>query len=322
MEKLGVPHPVCVDTSKLITYNILFQILSSCGPISVPFFMVVVFFGSFYLINLMLAVVALSYEEESQITQEERRKDLTDHRDDSTFSFDPSNLNVKKLAKHKKKRIDSRKGVLLQSYSRKKTRRRKRGRSNASGVNNSNSGGAGSGGSENNTPPLQQPSDNTPKQHSVTPTPSPSPRHSNSSQRPQVLPVVKTVQLIDSPLKQQQLQFAIDLEDQQEDSNMQDVSKQQPKQQKTVEINPKNMLTPYRGQLHSRQASSNASEGNNQSSLDDSGVVDDHEEPTSEEVQQQSSLSLPPTSIAITTTTSLHHHSMLPPNVVRVSNKI
>jgi hypothetical protein len=31
---------------------------------------VVVFFGSFYLINLMLAVVALSYEEEAEITQE------------------------------------------------------------------------------------------------------------------------------------------------------------------------------------------------------------------------------------------------------------
>lgn len=34
------------------------------------FFTVVVFFGSFYLINLMLAVVALSYEEEAEITQE------------------------------------------------------------------------------------------------------------------------------------------------------------------------------------------------------------------------------------------------------------
>lgn len=44
--------------------------LSSCGPISVSFFTVVVFFGSFYLINLMLAVVALSYEEEAEITQE------------------------------------------------------------------------------------------------------------------------------------------------------------------------------------------------------------------------------------------------------------
>lgn len=50
-----------------------------------------------------------------------------DHRDDSTFSFDPSNLNVKKLNKHYNKKIDSRKGVLLASYSRKKTKRRKKG---------------------------------------------------------------------------------------------------------------------------------------------------------------------------------------------------
>lgn len=39
---------------------------------SVSFFTVVVFFGSFYLINLMLAVVALAYEEEAEITLEVR----------------------------------------------------------------------------------------------------------------------------------------------------------------------------------------------------------------------------------------------------------
>ncbi|XP_073953566.1 sodium channel protein 60E-like [Choristoneura fumiferana] len=104
-------------------------VLSSCGPMSVSFFTVVVFFGSFYLINLMLAVVALSYEEESQITQEERKKDLNEHRDDSTFSFDPTSLAVRTLAKDSKKRIDARKGLLLASYSRKRTRRRKRGKS-------------------------------------------------------------------------------------------------------------------------------------------------------------------------------------------------
>jgi hypothetical protein len=46
------------------------KVLAACGPMSVSFFTIVVFFGSFYLINLMLAVVALSYEEESQITNE------------------------------------------------------------------------------------------------------------------------------------------------------------------------------------------------------------------------------------------------------------
>lgn len=44
---------------------------------SVSFFTVVVFFGSFYLINLMLAVVALSYEEEAEITQEVSGKNGT-----------------------------------------------------------------------------------------------------------------------------------------------------------------------------------------------------------------------------------------------------
>lgn len=44
--------------------------MSTSGPMSVFFFCVVVFFGSFYLINLMLAVVALAYEEEAEITLE------------------------------------------------------------------------------------------------------------------------------------------------------------------------------------------------------------------------------------------------------------
>ncbi|XP_032520124.2 sodium channel protein 60E-like [Danaus plexippus] len=122
-----------LTTFQLITLdyweNVYNMVLSSCGPMSVSFFTVVVFFGSFYLINLMLAVVALSYEEESQITQEERKKDLNEHRDDSTFSFDPTSLAVRTLAKDSKKRIDARKGLLLASYSRKRTRRRKRGKS-------------------------------------------------------------------------------------------------------------------------------------------------------------------------------------------------
>lgn len=64
-----------------------------------------------------------------KISKQERKKDLNEHRDDSTFSFDPSSLAVRTLAKDSKKRIDARKGLLLASYSRKRTRRRKRGRS-------------------------------------------------------------------------------------------------------------------------------------------------------------------------------------------------
>ncbi|XP_015174798.1 PREDICTED: sodium channel protein 60E isoform X1 [Polistes dominula] len=157
-----------LTTFQLITLDywedVYNKVLSACGPISVSFFTVVVFFGSFYLINLMLAVVALSYEEEAEITNEERRKDLTDHRDDSTFSFDPTKINIKTLTKEKQKKIDARKGVLLSSYTRKKTRRRKRGRSSAGQEKN---GGA--------------------RSRSVTPSPSPSPRH--SSVRPSHLPL-------------------------------------------------------------------------------------------------------------------------------------
>jgi len=104
---------------------------------------------------------------------QERRKDLTDHRDDSTFSFDPSKITVKQLDKNKRKRVDSRKGVLLASYTRKKTRRRKRGRSGGCGLGDNNAGEHGQG---------QQ-------GHSRSATPSP--RHSDSApcpdQRPQSL---------------------------------------------------------------------------------------------------------------------------------------
>ncbi|XP_076749485.1 sodium channel protein 60E isoform X1 [Xylocopa sonorina] len=156
-----------LTTFQLITLDywedVYNKVLSACGPISVSFFTVVVFFGSFYLINLMLAVVALSYEEEAEITNEERRKDLTDHREDSTFSFDPTKINVKTLAKEKQKKLDARKGVLLSSYTRKKTRRRRRGRSSAG---------------SSSTPCGQDKGGSVPSR-SITPSPSPSPRHSN-----------------------------------------------------------------------------------------------------------------------------------------------
>ncbi|XP_065093737.1 sodium channel protein 60E isoform X3 [Ochlerotatus camptorhynchus] len=159
-----------LTTFQLITLdyweNVYNMVLATCGPMSVSFFTVVVFFGSFYLINLMLAVVALSYEEEAEITQEERRKDLIDHRDDSTFSFDPASLNVKQLSKQQRKKLDARKGVLLASYSRKKTRRRKKGKEGGENENHLS------------------------KSRSVTPSPSPSPRH--SIVRPQALALQRT----------------------------------------------------------------------------------------------------------------------------------
>ncbi|XP_033606691.1 sodium channel protein 60E isoform X3 [Cryptotermes secundus] len=253
-----------LTTFQLITLdyweNVYNMVLSSCGPISVVFFTVVVFFGSFYLINLMLAVVALSYEEEAEITQEERRKDLTDHRDDSTFSFDPSKINVKQLDKHKRKRVDSRKGVLLASYTRKKTRRRKRGRG----------GGCGSG--DNNTGVQSQSQGQQGHSRSATP----SPRHSSSApcpeQRPQSLTLTPPPQAKGPATPQPPATCSEHAAD---------------------TLHPANALAPgppHRGQLlTSRHPSSNNSDNNNrESSLDDSGVVDDHEEGdvTSEDVTQ------------------------------------
>ena len=49
------------------------QVLSAMGSWYVFYFMFVVFFGSFYLINLVLAVVAVSYQQEVVSMQERVR---------------------------------------------------------------------------------------------------------------------------------------------------------------------------------------------------------------------------------------------------------
>ncbi|KAH8283438.1 hypothetical protein KR018_001668, partial [Drosophila ironensis] len=266
-----------LTTFQLITLdyweNVYNMVLATCGPMSVSFFTVVVFFGSFYLINLMLAVVALSYEEEAEITNEERKKDLLDHRDDSTFSFDPSVLSVKKLNKNNKKKIDSRKGVLLASYSKKKTRRKKTkgGKEAATGNGNGN----GSGGSNGNG---HEPG----KSHSATPSPGPSPRHSASSDRPSAL-------ALQAQRQYQQMEQAKANASEAATAATAAASTTTPApkarisfQDSGVGVKNPNMLYPsdYKGQIvaSSRQTSSNSSGVNRESSQDDSGVVDDHEE--------------------------------------------
>ena len=51
---------------RLFKCSILLQITAAAGTWSIFYFMMVIFFGSFYLINLVLAVVAVSYEQETQ----------------------------------------------------------------------------------------------------------------------------------------------------------------------------------------------------------------------------------------------------------------
>nr|XP_032292108.1 sodium channel protein 60E isoform X3 [Drosophila virilis] len=253
-----------LTTFQLITLdyweNVYNMVLAACGPMSVIFFTVVVFFGSFYLINLMLAVVALSYEEEAEITNEERKKDLLDHRDDSTFSFDPSVLNVKKLSKNNKKKIDSRKGVLLASYSKKKTRRKK---TKGGKDNTSNNGSNG----------VEQ---EHIKSLSATPSPGPSPRNS-TTERPSALALQAQQQMEQQQQQQQQQQQLVQTETAATSQSKTRISFRE------GSIKNPNMLYPsdYKGQLmtSSRQTSSNSSGGvNRESSQDDSGVVDDHEE--------------------------------------------
>ncbi len=184
----------------------------------------------------MLAVVALAYEEEAEITLEERKKDLIDHRDDSTFSFDPATLNLKQLSKQpfEKKDARTRKGLLLASYSRKKTKKRKKG------------GGGGGNNVRGNmsSSPCNERENEDSKSRSVTPSPSPSPRVS----KPQVLQTQRSRGLLQQAQLNQIQQQGLQIEDKNSDQPI------------------VNTLHPmgYRGQLlpTSRQASSNASEGN------------------------------------------------------------
>lgn len=211
----------------------------------------------------MLAVVALSYEEEAEITQEERRKDLIDHRDDSTFSFDPSSLSIKQLSKQASKKFDSKKNVLMASYSRKKTRRKRKGK-DMKATNNKNQ----QANSNSNSDAVDDnKSDN--KSRSATPTPNPSPRHSSGggTVRPQALALQQKNRGLLQQAQLNQLQQQNLTAENEENENS-------------------NTLHPLRGQLlSSRQASSNRD-----SSLDDSGVVDDHEDNQEVEVEHPSNM--------------------------------
>ncbi|CAG7829681.1 unnamed protein product [Allacma fusca] len=109
-------------------------ILSSTTPWSVLFFLVVIFLGSFYLLNLMLAVVAMSYEEEYQQSTQvplTKHQKLSLTRKASTFSFDdPVKLKVTAMT-HYRKRTPSEREMIARtlknsSLSRRKLRRMKR----------------------------------------------------------------------------------------------------------------------------------------------------------------------------------------------------
>lgn len=202
---------------------------------------------------------------------------------------------MKKLNKYHKKKIDSRKGVLLASYSRKKTRKRKKGKE-----------------SENNGTKQQQqvtkfqPMTLNPVQNAIvffnsisknaSRSITPSPRES-VVQRPQVLAVQRTRALGSHAVP----------------------AAPQPAPNPNV-LHP--MGVNYRGQLlpSSRQASSNASEGgaNRESSLDDSGVVDDHEDQDHELTNLSSSADVTQRDGTPFTTTTVTAAASINPGEVQV----
>lgn len=47
------------------------QVLKTAGPWHMCFFVVIIFLGSFYLVNLILAIVAMSYDELQKKAEEE-----------------------------------------------------------------------------------------------------------------------------------------------------------------------------------------------------------------------------------------------------------
>lgn len=57
----------------------LIQLLRAGGPWNVFYFIITIFFGAFYLINMMMAVVSLAYAEEDKVdsacrqTKEEKK---------------------------------------------------------------------------------------------------------------------------------------------------------------------------------------------------------------------------------------------------------
>jgi len=59
------------------------QVLTANGSIHIIFFIVVIFMGSFYLVNLILAIVAMSYDDCQKQEQEEEKAEAMVYKPDS-----------------------------------------------------------------------------------------------------------------------------------------------------------------------------------------------------------------------------------------------
>lgn len=56
-----------IEKYDLVFHLVFLQTLRANGTVYMIFFMMVIFLGSFYLINLILAVVAMAYQEQYQV---------------------------------------------------------------------------------------------------------------------------------------------------------------------------------------------------------------------------------------------------------------
>ena len=65
----------------LIALLSLFQVIRANGPWHMLFFVLVIFMGSFYLVNLILAIVAMSYDEQQKQDQTEEDEEEVGYRD-------------------------------------------------------------------------------------------------------------------------------------------------------------------------------------------------------------------------------------------------
>lgn len=66
VEPDNVQGPCTLGTYLFFVLNL--QTLRASGKIYMVFFVLVIFLGSFYLVNLILAVVTMAYEEQNQAT--------------------------------------------------------------------------------------------------------------------------------------------------------------------------------------------------------------------------------------------------------------
>ncbi|XP_072038467.1 sodium channel protein 1 brain-like [Amphiura filiformis] len=80
------------------------QIIRATGPWSMFFFFMTVMFGSFYLINLMLAVVSMAYTEEMENQGKEKEMEAERQKKQNVMELNPEKL--RKIAERKRKKLE------------------------------------------------------------------------------------------------------------------------------------------------------------------------------------------------------------------------